>query len=139
MSIDFDLLSTELKRDEGFRDKIYLCSAGKQTIGFGINLETEKMPKAVAELWLSYKMASVLAECERFDWFYELSDVRKRVIMNMVYQMGAHGVSKFKNMIECIVELDFGAAADEMRNSKWFRQTPNRAERLAQMMHHDMA
>lgn len=139
MSIDFELLSEELKRDEGFRDQIYLCSAGKQTIGYGINLESEKMPEHIAALWLDNKMVEVLQACENFDWFHSLSDVRKRVILNMSYQMGVTGVSKFKRMIKAIKLLDFEQAANEMRISRWFVQTTNRAERLAQMMHHDRA
>jgi len=137
MSIDLDLLSQELKRDEGFRDQVYLCSAGKQTLGYGINLESEKIPERIASLWLDDKMIWTIGQCEKFDWFYDLSDVRKRVILNMSYQMGITGVSKFKNMIRFIEEGDFRKASDEMRDSKWFRQTPNRAERLAQMMHHN--
>ena len=138
MGIDIRLLSEELKADEGFRDQIYLCSAGKKTIGYGINLETEKMPKRVAELWLDDKIGSVIAECERFSWFHALSDVRKRVILNMTYQMGFNGVSKFKKMIAAIEINDFYNAGVEMADSKWFQQTPNRADRLIHMMKFDV-
>ena len=56
MGIDIDLLSKELRRDEGLRDMIYLCSENKQSIGYGINLETTKMPERVAALWLNWRI-----------------------------------------------------------------------------------
>jgi len=136
MGIDIDLLADELRRDEGFRDTIYQCSAGKFTLGYGHNVEDNPIPKIVAEHLLNYDIGGAIRDCERFDWFYELSDVRKRVIINMVFQMGVTGVSKFKNMIRAIEGQDYNRAANEMRDSKWFRQTPNRAERLAQAMHY---
>jgi len=139
MGIDIALLAKELKRDEGFEDTIYKCSAGKLTIGYGINLETEKLPERIAALWLDDKIGQVLAECERFSWFHALTDIRKRVILNMVYQMGFNGVSKFKKMIAAIEINDFYNAGVEMADSKWFQQTPNRADRLIHMMKFDVA
>ena len=48
----------------------------------------------------------------------------------MCFQLGRPRLSKFKNMIAAVEDLDWERMADEMENSNWFRQTPNRAKRL---------
>ena len=48
----------------------------------------------------------------------------------MCFQLGRPRLSKFKNMIAAVEDLDWAKMADEMENSNWFRQTPNRAQRL---------
>ena len=137
MSIDIPQLKEELKRDEGFRDCVYTCSAGKLTIGYGHNVEDNPIPEAFADQLLGYDIAGALAECERFDWFFDLDDVRKRVIINMVFNLGFNGVSKFKKMIAEIEKKEYGLAASEMLDSRWADQVGMRAVRLATMMHHD--
>ncbi len=134
MSIDIPKLKEELKRDEGFRECVYKCSAGKLTIGYGHNVEDNPIPEAFADQLLGYDIAGALAECERFDWFFGLDDVRRRVIINMVFNLGFNGVSKFKKMILALERELYYEAAREMLDSKWARQVGPRAERLAKMM-----
>lgn len=137
MSIDLKLLSDELKRDEGFRDTVYTCSAGKLTVGFGHNIQDNPIPEYIAEQLLGYDIAAAIRDCEQFDWFYGLSDVRKRVIVNMVFNIGASGVSRFRKMIAAIENEYYETAGAEMKDSKWYRQVGARAERLVSMMRND--
>ena len=134
MSIDIPKLKEELKVDEGFRECVYKCSAGKLTIGYGHNVEDNPIPEAFADQLLGYDIAGALAECERFDWFFDLDDVRKRVIINMVFNLGFNGESKFKNMISAIEDKEYVIAAGEMSNSRWYRQVGARADRLCDLM-----
>jgi hypothetical protein len=48
----------------------------------------------------------------------------------MCFQLGRPRLSKFKNMIAAVEDLDWAKMADEMEDSNWYRQTPNRAQRL---------
>ena len=134
MSIDIPKLKEELKIDEGFRECVYKCSAGKLTIGYGHNVEDNPIPEAFADQLLGYDIAGALAECERFDWFFDLDDVRKRVIINMVFNLGFNGVRKFKKMIRAIEDGYWRQAASEMLDSRWAAQVGPRALRLAEMM-----
>lgn len=124
-----------IKADEGLNLMPYQCTAGKLTIGFGRNIEDRGISIREAEYLLendiraSEKQAATLV----YD-FSGLSDPRKIVLVSMVFQLGKSGTSKFKNMISAINAGDFETAADEMLNSKWARQTANRAGRLAEMM-----
>ena len=56
------------------------------------------------------------------------------VVVEMVSQMGIKGVSQFKNFIRALKDGDYQKAAQEMRDSKWGKQTPKIADTLAKKM-----
>jgi lysozyme len=132
--IDIDRLAEQLKVDEGYRAKVYTCSAGKLTVGYGWNLEDNNLPETVGHMLLDHGIIQAMRACEKFDWFDGLSGIRKEVIINMVYNLGFTGVSKFKNMIKAIEAEDWIDAGYEMLDSKWHNDVGERAERLAKMM-----
>lgn len=132
--IDRQKLSEELKRDEGFRGCVYECSAGKKTIGYGHNIEDVPIPERIAEQLLDYDMANCIAQCERWAWFHGLDGIRQRAIVNMVFNIGWSGVSRFSRMIAAIERGQYDVAADEMKDSLWYNQVGARAERLVKMM-----
>lgn len=132
--IDVLRVMEQLKIDEGYRARLYKCSAGVNTIGYGHNCEDADISKITASHILSSDVASTIADCERFDWFYPLDSIRKEVIINMVFNLGFNGVSKFKKMIAAIKEGEFETASDEMKDSRWYVQVGSRAERLCREM-----
>lgn len=126
---------TTIAADEGLRLKPYKCTAGKWTIGYGRNLESQGISQAEANFMLD----NDIRRCERsadqiIKNFYRLSDNRKIVIVSMILQMGAEGFKLFKKMLACIEFGDFNGAADEMMKSLWATQTPKRCARLANKM-----
>ena len=52
----------------------------------------------------------------------------------MMFNMGRPRLSQFKMMNACIADGDWEGAAEQMIDSKWYRQVTNRAERLVQRM-----
>ena len=52
----------------------------------------------------------------------------------MVFQLGIGGVSKFKKALKAVGEEDWDTAADEMLDSKWATQTPERATELSSII-----
>ena len=48
--------------------------------------------------------------------------------------LGLGGFFKFKKAIAAIYDNNWQVAAAEMRDSRWYKQTPNRAKRLITMM-----
>lgn len=155
MSYDRDLLRSELIRDEGLRLKAYRDSVGKLSIGVGRNLddvgirpdETRALgiTKATAVKYgITNDQAMVLlnsdiyvAEGEldkRIPWWRNLDDVRQRVLMNMVFNMGITTLMTFKNTLNNIGNGNYAAAADSMSKSLWARQVGPRAERLIDLM-----
>jgi len=63
-----------------------------------------------------------------------VSPVAFGILIEMVYQLGVYGVSKFKKMLIALDSKDYQTASIEMLDSKWAKQTPNRAEDLSSRM-----
>jgi len=124
-----------IKKHEGFRKKPYHCTEGKLTIGIGRNLESNGISEDEAEymaqndIAMAEKSASSLVRD-----FTALNDNRKIVLVSMAFQMGGKGLSEFVKMIDAVNLGAFRTAADEMLDSKWAKQTPERAKELSEMM-----
>ena len=56
------------------------------------------------------------------------------VLTEMIYQIGYTGVSKFKNTLKYMENGQWDLASNEMLNSKWAVQTPQRAKDLAKII-----
>lgn len=126
---------TTLIADEGLQLKPYKDTVGKLTIGVGRNLADKGLSEAEAMLLLENDIKDAVGGAYGLVINFDgLSDDRKIVLVSMVFQMGKTGVSKFRNMLRAINIEDFDMAAREMLDSRWAKQTPNRAERLSEMM-----
>ena len=53
------------------------------------------------------------------------------VVTEMCYQLGVGGFSKFKKTISYLQNKQFNDASEEMLDSLWAKQTPNRAKELS--------
>ena len=69
-----------------------------------------------------------------YSWYAHLSEVRQRVVIDMVFNLGIAGFSRFKKTIRYIEAGEFKEAAVEMLDSKWAGQVGARATRLAKML-----
>jgi lysozyme len=132
--ISADLVQ-QVMAHEGFRQKPYLCTAGKLTIGYGRNLDDNGITQAESLALL----LNDLDECERdlqsFPWWEGLSEVRKHALLDMRFNLGPTRFRGFKKMLAALEAGNFTEAATQMRDSKWARQdVPARAEKLARMV-----
>jgi len=126
-----DLISN-IKKSEGFVGTVYQDSLGIDTIGYGTKMPLDEDEAA---LLLEHRLEKFCFALETAKPnMMELSEPRKDVLYEMAYQMGINGVLKFKNMWAAIEEGDFHIASLEMLNSKWAKQTPLRAKKLAKIM-----
>ena len=64
----------------------------------------------------------------------DMDEVAEEIIIEMVFQLGKTGVSKFKNMWKALSALEYSTAASEMLDSRWAKQTPNRAQTMSAEM-----
>ena len=69
-----------------------------------------------------------------FPWFKDVDDTAKGVIVNMCYQLGLSGFSKFKKTIYLLETEQYEDASVEMLDSLWAKQTPNRAKELSETL-----
>jgi lysozyme len=57
-----------------------------------------------------------------------------RVLVEMLFQMGYTKASKFKKFLAALAQGNIDAAIAEMKNSAWYKQTPNRVNDLIKKM-----
>lgn len=133
-----DKLLQQLKRDEGMVLHAYQDSLGFWTIGIGRLIDRQKGGRITEEEAL-YLLNNDVDRIEKevsnaLPWVKDLDEARRGVIHNMVFQLGLNGVLGFKNTLAEIQAGNYAKAAERMLQSKWARQTPNRAIRLAKQM-----
>lgn len=121
-----------VKFHEGYRKNVYKDTVGKQTIGYGWNIDDTPIYREVAELQLRMK----LEECERevskaIDFFGNLTRPRQEVLIEMCFNLGLAGLLGFKNTLKLIGESKHEEAASQMLKSKWAEQVGQRARTLS--------
>ena len=132
--MNIDKLMSDLLRDEGKRNKMYLDSLDIPTIGVGHNLQVGISDAAVNQILLD-DIAIVLSDMDRIiPWYKQLSETRQRVLANMVFNMGITRLIQFRKFLNALQSDAWDLAAEEMLDSKWAQQVGQRAVRLAKMM-----
>jgi len=122
---------------EGLRLKPYTDTTGHLTIGYGRNLDSVGISALEAEVLLDHDLYTAETECRKaFTWFEGLSELRQRVITEMVFNLGLPTFQQFTRTIAAIQAKDYHAAATEMLDSTWAKQVGGRAARLADGMRH---
>ena len=101
---------------------------------YGKPIGTKVSSERVVEAF-NADVCQVLGDCEKlYPDFYELPEEAQQIIANMMFNLGLTRLSKFRNMKKAVDERDWLKASYEMIDSAWYRQVPNRAERLVQRM-----
>ena len=137
----YEEVKDEIKLCEGYVNKIYKCSEGFDTIFYGHKVTPEdtyehgvEYPKEMGEEVFDKDFQRTVEAAERLIDNRPINYAAKEVIINMVYQIGEGGVSKFKNMWKALDSEDYGEASFQMLDSLWAKQTPARANKLAGKM-----
>ena len=141
--MDMDRLLESVKKHEGYRNKVYLDTLGKRTVGVGhLCVEDfweddkeyeEKFLMTILEHDLQTAIKGAKELMEEHDCA-DIDEQAEEILIEMVFQLGKTGVSKFRNMWKCLSELNYVGASYEMLDSRWAKQTPNRANAMAKTM-----
>ena len=143
--MDIEKLREEIEYDEGSVNEIYLDHLGLATFGIG-HLVTKEDPEYGWEVGtpvdadrcveaFNTDIETVLSDCKLlYSDFDDLPEEAQRIIANMMFNMGRPRLSKFKGMKRGVDARDWNAAADEMVDSRWYRQVTSRADRLVERM-----
>ena len=85
---------------------------------------------------LEHDLQSAIKSAEELCEGYNISDDAKIIIIEMIFQLGKSGVSKFRNMWKALAEdpPNYHVASIEMLDSRWAKQTPNRAQEMSDHM-----
>lgn len=131
-------LSKQLEQEEGRIKHAYQDHLGYWTIGIG-RLIDRRRGGGLSDEEIDFLLANDIAKVERevlkkLPWAKNLKPARLGVLLAMAFQMGVAGLLGFRNTLKMIEAGEYDKAADGMLNSKWAKQTPARAERLATQM-----
>ena len=135
--MSFKELKDRIKKNEGYSDKPYQDQLGFYTIGYG-HLITEKenkyyikkfKKKYFEELFeTDFKKAHEQYKKKFFKKNHTTSE--KELLIEMIFQLGSKGVSKFKKMLYFLNKKQKFMASIEMLESLWYLQTPERVKNL---------
>jgi len=130
--MNIDNVIADIEKEEGFSGTPYKDSLGFDTIGYGTLLP---LSRKEAEAILKMRLEASLNELSYSKAIYQfLPDEVKEILANMVYQLGVPKLLQFKKMWNALDGSDYKTASEEMINSRWAKQTPARAKRLADRM-----
>jgi len=143
--MNIDKLREELAEDEGCKYEIYLDHLGLATFGIG-HLITKDDPEYGKDVGTVIEQSRVqsafnlditvtIEDCHRlYKNFDELPEEVQLIVANMMFNLGYPRLSKFKGMKAGVDSKNWSDAADEMVDSRWYTQVPNRARRLVDRM-----
>jgi lysozyme len=132
----------QLKIDEGVVYEIYLDHLGYPTLGVGhLILESDlehgqEVGTPVSEQRVrnlfGVDLNIAISECEVLydDCWSDFPEEVQEILVNMMFNMGRPRLSKFKKMNAALREGDWKTASVEGRDSRWYDQVGNRANRL---------
>ena len=138
-------LRVDLELDEGIKHEVYLDHLNLKTVGIGhlcredepefdMEVGTPVSDERVQELF-ERDLDAVRLDCVKlYPDFDKLPEDAKLIIANMMFNLGLPRLSAFKKMKAAVDAADWEEAAAQMEDSKWYRQVPNRAERLCNRM-----
>ena len=132
----------QLKIDEGVVHEVYLDHLNLPTVGIG-HLILESDPEHGMEVGTAVSQARceelffqdleiAIEECKVLygdDWDGFPEEVQE-ILVNMLFNMGRPRLSQFKKMNEALSKGDWATASVEGRDSRWYDQVGNRANRL---------
>ena len=141
--MNMDRLLQSVKKHEGYRNKVYKDTLGKRTVGVGHLCvedfweDNKEYSEEMLMNILKDDLKNAIEGSERLcSDCPDLDDLAKETIIEMVFQLGESGVSKFRNMWKALKEKppSYSVAATEMLDSRWAKQTPGRAREMSDHM-----
>jgi len=143
-----DELKARIRDHEGCVDTMYLDSLGKATVGIGHLVQPHERGRfkegvkisqdEIEDLFLIDLNRACAGAEQVIGQMYKgdrrLPQAIEHVIVEMVFQLGSSGVSKFAKMWKALSDGNRKQASLEMKDSKWHSQTPVRCEALAEIV-----
>lgn len=151
-------LRSFIELGEGYRETVYLDSLGIPTIGIGCNLQDSRNKATISAIGINPDDLINGHDClsrEQIDQIFDhqvqlcfeeikelvpsfdqLNDMRKIVLIDMIFNLGKNRLSKFAKFRKAIAESDFARAGEEMCSSRWYKQVGIRGKRNVHIMVH---
>ena len=134
---NFSKLSKSIKANEGFRSCVYKDQFKKPTIGYGhlitvtdVFFNNKKYSKEILVNIFYKDLKKSISDFKKNYNYKNMPNCVQETIIEMIFQLGISGVLKFKKFNLHIKKKQYYLAALEMMKSRWYDQTPNRANKL---------
>ena len=142
--MDIEHLKKDIMFEEGVKYEVYNDHLGYKTFGVGhlcratdpendMEVGTPVSKERVDECF-EVDLYVAINDAEKFCEDIEVDDNIKECVTHMVFQLGLPRLNKFRNFKQALVDGDIAKAQAEMKDSLWYRQTTNRADRLIEKM-----
>jgi len=141
--------------NEGLKEQVYTDTTGNRTIGIGFNLEDKSNQKVLSDIGLNlnevlggkklerndiirlynHSLTQAFNDAQKFDPnFAKRPEPVKKAIVDMAFNLGLTKLNKFEKMKSALMQNDYNLAADEMVDSKWYKQVKTRGPRTENLM-----
>lgn len=153
-----DTSSNFTQQQEGLRLSAYMDTTGNPTIGYGNNLNSPVTkqawktagiqtpfsdaakgtaaitPEEAANLHMASQQIAFNDAADLFPTLAKMPEGRQAALIDLSYQLGKPRLAKFGGMISAINKGDYVSAVKHLKNSDLWKQTPERAKRVARMI-----
>lgn len=144
-----------IEQHEGRKRTVYKDSLGIKTIGIGYNLEKSSAKKDLAKVGANYNdvmrgkaltdeqinglfrmsLDQALKDAKSYyPAFDKLPGTAQVVLVDMAFNLGLTKLNGFNEVRKALARGDYNRAADEMKDSVWYRQVKTRGVKLVNMM-----
>lgn len=148
----YQLIYKELTIDEGKKLKVYKDTKNILTVGIGCNIIVHDTTPIIGRKLKKLNEQITESECLKlFKYTLEhvalepldrhlpvltkqLDPVRLRALINLCFNMGWGTLSQFKNTINFLQSKNYIKAAENLKDSKWFKQVGLRGPRIVYMV-----
>ena len=130
---------------EGLKKVSYSDTKGLTTGGIGHLMRSNEislypvgtpLPDTQVETWYGQDSLSAVKIAQDLigDIWSTYSDIRKRAVADLAYNLGKGGLAKFIRFIEAMKASKFDVAGQELTNSAWFSQVGKRGPNIVSMI-----
>ena len=136
-SLNYDTqLRLRITAHEGTSPCVYNDTLGYATISIGRCVDKRINGAGLSpdemQLLLTNDIQKAKADLLPYTWYQLQDEIRRGVLIELVFNMGLTHLLGFKNMLEALKVLDYEEAAKELLDSLWAKQVgPTRARDLA--------
>ena len=147
-SVPYEFIYENLSEEEGIRTVAYLDTRGITTCGIGHSCQATptkpligrdikvglSITYAEIEILFNHDIQKVLQSLQSLSFFKSLSESQQYVLISMTFNLGFEGLLKFKQFLSALENHDIQKAKEELADSTWAKQVPNRLKKLQGMI-----
>ena len=138
--MDIQRLKKSVIKHEGIRYQKYKDHLGNWTIGVGHLIKkdeefgTQPLTNEQVDKILNVDLNQAIDDARNFVDENSIKEEAFEIVVEMAFQLGLTRLLGFKNFQKSLKEVDYKASSLHMLDSRWAKQTPNRANTLASQM-----